>query len=162
MQRPILTDSERSFLIAAPRAVLATTAADGHVRLVPVCFVVDELDDDAGHAVVWTPLDEKAKASADPRDLARVRDIVARPRATLLVDAWDEDWTRLGWLRCVGKARLVEPRELAPVVHRAIIGALRAKHPQYRDHDLEGRPLIRIAVERAVSWGSLEPPKAPG
>jgi hypothetical protein len=75
---------------------------------------------------------------------------------TLLVDIWDEDWTQLGWLRCVGTATLAEPGELAPMALHRVAEALRAKHPQYRDHDLEGRPLIRITVERAVSWGRLD------
>jgi PPOX class probable F420-dependent enzyme len=156
MQRPSLTGSERAFLAAARRAVLATTAANGQARLVPICFVVAEHEDELGRTVIWSPLDEKPKSAADPRDLARIRDILARPAVTLLVDTWSEDWTRLGWLRCAGMARLVEPGELEPGAHQRIIEDLRAKHPQYRGHGLESRPLIRIEVERAFSWGSLE------
>ena len=28
---------------------------------------------------------------------------------TILVDEWDEDWTRLAWLRMDGRAKLLEP-----------------------------------------------------
>jgi hypothetical protein len=37
------------------------------------------------------------------------------------------------------------------------IGALRAKYEQYADHALEDRPLIRISVSSATSWGDLRP-----
>ena len=88
--------------------------------------------------------------------LARVRDIAADPRVTILVDRWDEDWTRLAWLRAEGRATLLEPgaghRE-----HSAAVAALRAKYSQYETHRLEQRPLTRITIERVISWGSLEP-----
>ena len=29
------------------------------------------------------------------------------------------------------------------------------KHPQYRDHALEERPIIRVAIERVTWWGDL-------
>jgi hypothetical protein len=29
---------------------------------------------------------------------------------------------------------------------------LREKYPQYREHALETRPVIRIRIERVVSW----------
>ena len=51
-----------------------------------------------------SPLDEKPKRSADPHDLARVRDVLARPAVSLLVHRWDEDWSRLGWVRLDGLA----------------------------------------------------------
>jgi len=153
MQRPILTGSERAFLAAARRAVLATTAADGHARLVPVCFVVDEHEDELGRTIAWSPLDEKPKSIGDPRGLARVRDILARPAVTLLVDAWSEDWAALGWLRCGGTASLVEPGDPS---HARVVRSLRGKYPQYGTQALEGRPVIRIAVDQATAWGAID------
>ena len=138
---PVLTPADRRLLAAARTATLATVDGEGRPRLVPVCFVLL-------HGVVWTPLDEKPKAVADVRSLARVRDIVERPAVTLLVDRWSEDWSELAWLRLAGSARLVEP-DLVP---GSVLVALRAKYPQYRDHDLERRPMIRISIERATSW----------
>ena len=98
---PVLTPAERELLATARRATLATTAADGRPRLVPVCFVI--LDD-----VVWTPLDEKPKVVDDLRSLARVRDILDRPGVSLLVDRWSEDWSELAWLRIHGRATVVD------------------------------------------------------
>ena len=140
-----LTGEARFFVKAARRATLATIAGDGRPRLVPVCFVI------AGE-VAFIPIDEKPKDTADPLELARVRDIARRPAVTLLVDRWDEDWSRLGWVRLEGRAAIVNP---TMPDHAAAVVALRAKYPQYRTHDLGGRPAIRIGIERVVSWGQL-------
>ena len=126
----------------ARRATLGTIAPDGRPRLVPVCFVlVGEL--------VFIALDDKPKRSADPMELARVQDILARPTVSLLVDVWDEDWSKLGWVRVDGLADLVGARATG---HAEAVAALRAKYPQYAGHALDGRPLIRIAIERVVAW----------
>ena len=86
-------------------------------------------------------------------DLARVRDILARPEVSLLVDRWDEDWTRLAWLRLSGTATLIEPTRNEDGEHAAATTALRAKYSQYETHRLEANPLIRIAIDRVTSWG---------
>jgi PPOX class probable F420-dependent enzyme len=144
---PLLSTVQRAFLESARRAVLATIAPDGHPRLVPICFVVT-----GEPPILYTPLDDKPKRSDDPLALARVRDIRADPRVTVLVDHWDEDWTRLAWLRGEGRATLLEPGA-APAEHARMVVALRAEYPQYANHRLGQRPLIRIAIERVVAWG---------
>lgn len=112
----------------------------------PICFVLFE-------QVLYSPIDEKPK-TPDPRSLARIRDIERRADVSVLIDRWDEDWERLAWLRADGRARLTdEAAERA-----AAIETLRAKYPQYATHDLESRPLIRIAIERVRSWGDLSDP----
>ena len=113
----------------------------------PICFVLD-----VRHPVVYTPLDEKPKTVDEPHDLARVRDVLADPKVSVLVDRWDEDWAALAWLRCRGTASLLEPGEGR---HGSVVAALRAKYPQYESHRLEGRPIIMIAIEHATSWGAL-------
>lgn len=145
----ILSSAERRFVTSARRITLVTSAADGTPRPVPICFVLaDE------RAVLFSPLDEKPKRPDDPMALARVRDISADPRVAVLVDRWDEDWTRLAWLRGVGTA-VVTPPSLAD--HVGIVAALRAKYPQYSAHRLEARPLIRVTIERVTSWGAVGP-----
>ncbi len=145
---PLLSAAQRAFLESARRAVLATIAPDGHPRLVPICFVV------AGEPpILYTPIDDKPKRSHDPLALARVRDIEADPRVTVLVDRWDEDWTRLAWLRCVGIATVTPPSKTD---HPDVVAALRAKYPPYAGHRLEVRPLIRVTIERATSWGTID------
>jgi len=140
-----LSGRELELLREARRAVLATLAPDGTARLVPIAFVFAE-------GVIYSPLDEKPKTVTDPRDLARVHDIEQRPRVSVLVDEWDEDWSRLGWLRLQGDARLISPDGESVPEHFGAVSLLRSKYPQYRSHALESRPIIRIEVLRARSW----------
>ena len=179
---PILDAEQRVFLAAARSGTLATVAPDGLPRLVPCCFVLvggaGPVEDagvtsratagrggplaggegsSAGQrgktAVLYTPLDEKPKRVVDPRALARVRDLVKRPDVALLVDRWSEDWTELAWLRIRGRAALLEPGD-APDEHAGAVAALRVKYPQYREHRLEDRALIRIEVLGAIWWSA--------
>lgn len=143
-----LEASQRELLGEARRAVLATIAPDGRPRLVPCAYAFAE---DEG-LTIYSALDEKPKSVADPRDLARVRDIVARPRVTLLVDRWSEDWAQLAWLRLDGTGTLLEPTDTADSEHALAVGLLRARYPQYATHNLESRPLIRVSVERISGW----------
>ena len=138
-----LTAADLALLTEARRASLATIAPDGRPRLVPVCYAV--VDD-----TIWIALDEKPKAVDDVRDLARVRDVVARPDVTLLVDRWSEDWTELAWVRVHGTVRLVEPDD-AP---GAIVQALRDRYPQYSGHALEAAPMLAIEVTGPRRWGA--------
>jgi PPOX class probable F420-dependent enzyme len=149
--RSALSSTERTFLASARRAVLATIAPDGRPRLVPICFVVDP-----SLQVIYSPLDDKPKRVDDVRRLARVLDILARPDVAVLVDRWDEDWSRLAWLRLGGEAGLLEPTQ--DEVHSRVLAAMRDKYPEYIAHDLETRPIIRIAIEAVTSWGLDAPP----
>ena len=154
---PVLTSAQRAFLESARRAVLATIGRDGLPRLVPICFIVDE-----ARPILSVPLDDKPKRSEDPTVLARVRDLLADPRVSVLVDRWDEEWTRLAWLRCQGRAVLSDPASADVAVHARTVAALRRKYPQYATHRLETRPMIRIEIDRVTSWGPLELPAPPG
>ena len=105
--------------------------------------------------IVYTPVDEKPKRSPNVAALARVRDIDARPSVTLLADRWDEEWGRLGWIRMYGTAALLAPNDADAPEHAAAVALLRAKYEQYRTHRLEALPVIRIALERVVTWGDV-------
>jgi PPOX class probable F420-dependent enzyme len=153
-RNPVLLPSQRDSLMRARRAVLATIAPDGRPRLVPICFVLDP-----DGPVLCSPLDEKPKDVADVRELARVRDVLRDSRVTVLVDTWDEDWSRLGWLRCDGRASLLEVMGGSADEHGAAVRALRSKYPQYATHDLASRPMLRIELVHATGWvASDEPP----
>src|SRR5262245_7610303 len=151
-----LNPAERAFIEAQRRGVLATVGADGRPRLVPICYVLGNEPDTLGRTLLYSPLDEKPKRTDDPKALQRVRDLLVLPAATVLVDRWDEDWTRLAWVRCYGVGELIEPEPREVEEHASAIAALRAKYPQYRRQKLEGRPVIRIRIDRTVSWGNLE------
>jgi PPOX class probable F420-dependent enzyme len=147
-----LAPAAMRLLADARRAVLATLRADGTPRLVPLAFAADP---DSTPLVIYSSLDEKPKSVADVHELARVRDIAARPRVGLLVDRWSEDWRDLEWLRLDGVARLLEPGAGADAVeHGRAVELLRARYPQYTTQRLEERPVLRIAVERVAGWSA--------
>jgi PPOX class probable F420-dependent enzyme len=102
-------------------------------RLLPVTFAVWEGE-------VWSAIDQKPKRAGEP---ARVRRLRRRPEAALLVDRYDDDWSRLAWLELRGPVS-VEP--LGPA-----LDALVAKYPQYSEARPQG-PLLRLAPERFASW----------
>ena len=149
-----LSPAELAFLAAARTATLATIDPTGRPRLVPICFVVASSEGAVDGLVLYSPLDEKPKTVADPRALARVRDIGARPAVWLLIDRWSEDWAQLAWLRLHGQAFLVEPGAVPP----GVLAALRAKYPQYLTHALEDRPMLTIGIEATTSWGLAREP----
>jgi PPOX class probable F420-dependent enzyme len=152
----ILQPEQRSFLAVARTAILATTTPDGRPRLVPICFIVGD-EDRLGRPRLYSPLDEKPKRTGDVHDLARVRDLLVLPEASLLVHRWSEDWSRLGWLRFHGRGEILEPEPHEREEHAAAVADLRAKYPQYSTQEIEHRPIIRVTIDRALSWGDLSP-----
>ena len=123
----------RDLLAQARVARLALLDEEDLPRVLPVTFAVFE-------GAVWSAIDQKPKRAAEP---ARVRRLRRRPEAALLVDRYDDDWSRLAWLELRGPVS-VEP--LGPA-----LDALIAKYPQYSEARPRG-PLLRLAPERFASW----------
>ncbi len=141
-QRRSLTDREATFAQRQRVAHLATSDAEGHPSVVPVCYAFD------GQRF-YTPLDEKPK-SVEATHLRRVQNIEARGEASLVIDIYDDDWSRLGYLLISGHAALLAPD--APDHHRAI-ELLRARYPQYVGMRLEDQLIIALDPDRVTSWG---------
>ena len=130
-------------------ARLATADASGAPHLVPVCFVLD----DAG--TVWTPIDGKPKST---RALRRVKNLAENPRASLLVDHYEEDWRELRWVAVHGHGELVTGGDAVASALRS----LRDKYPQYAEIEV-GPEAIRLVPERIVAWSAAgSPPSRAG
>jgi len=130
----------RARLSSARVGHLATVRPDGGPHVVVCCFAVqgDRL---------WTAVDAKRKTTTRLQRLDNVR---AHPRASLLVDHYEEDWDELWWVRADGAAAvLVEGAE-----HEAALAALAAKYPQYARSPPRGA-VIAVAVERWVGWSAV-------
>ncbi|MCA9863696.1 MAG: TIGR03668 family PPOX class F420-dependent oxidoreductase [Thermomicrobiales bacterium] len=123
---------------------LATADASGTPAVVPVCYAVLDVD---GMPAVAIAIDEKPKGN--PRALQRVRNILARPEVSLIVDDYSEDWRSLAWVLVRGEARLVEPGEAE---HNRALAAVRAKYQQYAHMRLEQLPVILIERLTTTSW----------
>lgn len=140
--RATLTEAEIAFVRAQRVARLATADGDGHPHVVPVCYAFDG-------ARFYTPLDEKPKRVAG-NELRRVRNIEARHEASLLVDQYDDDWSRLGYVLVHGRADVLMPEDVA---HAHALVLLRERYLQYRTMKLETHPVIVITPDHVVSWG---------
>jgi PPOX class probable F420-dependent enzyme len=137
--RITLTPEDRARVAHARVARLATVRPDGTPHLVVVTFALH------GDTVV-TAVDDKPKRS---HDLQRLRNLEERPAAAVLVDHYDEDWSRLWWVRLDGDGQVIrdEPRRteaLAPLV---------AKYGQYRHASPRG-PVVVLTVRSAASWSA--------
>ena len=121
-------------------AHLATADAAGKPLVVPVCFA-------CGKGSIYSVVDEKPKRVPAAR-LRRLRNIEANPQVALLVDHYEEDWSRLSYILAEGTAELLP----AGKEQRAAIGLLRRKYAQYRRMKLANKPVIKISPRRLISW----------
>ena len=140
--RTTLTEAEIAFVHAQRVARLATSDADGHPHLIPVCYAFDGV-------CFYTPLDEKPKR-VEASALSRVRNIEARHEAALLIDQYDDDWSQLGYVLVHGHADLLSPQDPAHV-HALVL--LRRRYPQYLSMALETHQIIAITPQHVTSWG---------
>ena len=140
----MLSDVQRGFIETRRVGHLATADAGRAPHLVPVCYAL------AGEALYIT-IDEKPKRRDVP--LKRVRNILENPQTAFVVDRWDENWSRLGWVMLRGRAEILESGE----EHHRAQALLRERYLQYRAMNLAGLPVIAIRIARAASWGDLSP-----
>jgi PPOX class probable F420-dependent enzyme len=125
-------------------ARLAYVDEEDRPRVLPVTFAV-------ARGAVWSAIDdEKPKRTPKP---ARLRHLRRRPGAALLVDVYDDDWSRLAWVQLLGTVELL-PVESEPEA----IEALARKYPPYAERTPPG-PLLRLSVERALQWRSAGSPR---
>lgn len=135
---PALVEAEaRRRLAAARHATLATAGADATPHAVPVTFAVAD-------GTLYSAVDDKPKRSAR---LRRLDNLAVNPAASVLVEEWHEDWTRLWWVRADGTARVLHEGP----EHAAAVAALRVKYAQYADHALTGA-VVAVALVRVTGW----------
>jgi len=123
---------------------LATADAAGRPLVVPVCYVFDG-------ARCYSAVDAKPKRT---RELRRLKNIAANPQASLVVDVWDEDWSRLAWVIVEGRAEVLR----AGAEFTRAIDLLLAKYPQYRTMGLDRAEGAAVALQpaRLLAWRGLD------
>ncbi len=121
----------------APVARLASVGADGRPHIVPVVFVLDG-------ETIYSVVDRKPKRTGR---LKRLENLRARPAAALLADHYEEDWSRLWWVRADGRARVLDSdnREAAQA-----IALLAARYPEQR----AAGAVLAVDVERWSGWSA--------
>lgn len=121
----------------APVARLATIHPRGRPHVVPITFAA------AGDTIV-TAVDDKPKTTTD---LQRLKNIEANPAASVLIDHYEEDWSRLWWVRGDGTAQIVS----GGAAWEQAVERLTLKYPPYRDRAPRG-PVIVVTIDRWASW----------
>lgn len=140
----MLTEQQRRFLAVQRIARLATADAAGRPHVVPICYAL------SGNTVYFT-VDEKPKKKPGAR-LKRLSNLRENPFAALVVDRYDEDWSRLGWVMLQGRAEILGSGD----EHDLAQASLRARYPQLAAMRIEGLPVVAVRVDHAASWGQLE------
>src|SRR5260370_10519767 len=120
-------------------ARLATVGRDGRPHIVPITFALD-------HDAIYFAVDFKPKKTAD---LQRLRNIEANPSVSVLVDHYEDDWTKLWWVRVDGRARIV----IDGAVFEKGIALLMQRYSAYKSAR-PARPVVAIAVERMTGWSA--------
>jgi PPOX class probable F420-dependent enzyme len=139
----MLSEREREFLAERRVAYLATADRGAVPHVVPVCFA---LADDT----LYITIDEKPKRVSG-RALKRIRNIAENPAVAVVIDRYDEDWTRLGWVMLHGRAEiLTEGTE-----HDEAQALLRSHYPQLGAMQIARLAVIAVRIERTTSWGNL-------
>ncbi|MCW2803386.1 MAG: hypothetical protein QOF52_1986 [Propionibacteriaceae bacterium] len=130
----------RRLVEAAPVGRLASVTPEGRPHVVPVCFVLD-------HDTIYTAVDHKPKRTSR---LQRLANLEHDERCSLLIDRYEDDWTRLWWVRLDGRGRVgTDITERARAIER-----LTAKYHQYAAHP-PGGDVIAIDISRWAGWTAV-------
>ncbi len=140
----MLSADERAFAERHRVAHLATADVGGAPHVIPICYaLVGEL--------FYFVIDEKPKRTRT--GLKRLRNIAANPQVALVIDDYDEDWTRLAYLLVQGRAAVVDDR----AEYAGALATLRDRYAQYRVMPLafETHPMVCITPARGHLWRAL-------
>lgn len=139
-----MTGEQAAFVAAQRVGRFATADARGNPHVVPVCFALSDRS-------LYVTIDEKPKSG---RPLKRLRNLAENASVAFVVDRYDEDWSRLGWVMLRGRAEVL----LDGAEHDAAQAMLRERYVQYRAMRLAALPVIALRIERVASWGDLSVP----
>ncbi len=130
----------RRRMLSARVARLATIAPDGRPHLVPIVFVIHR-------QTLYTAVDGKPKRS---RRLQRIENARSRPDVTVLADQYEDDWSRLWWVRLDGRARVLDAGDEAELALRL----LTERYEQYR-REQPGLPVLAIDIRTWRGWEAV-------
>ena len=140
-----------NLLTTWPLARLATTNVDGSPHQVPIVFAWLS-------GCFWAPIDGKPKHNRQP---LRVVNALANPAASILIDSYEEDWSRLWWIRAQIEISVVEPTKASTNVQKItaeVVEKLKAKYPQYGSTEVLREPATMLSMSPTAwtSWCASE------
>ena len=136
-------DTAEERLAAARVGRLATVTPHGRPHVVPVCFALHE-------TTLYITIDAKPKRASGTA-LKRVQNILENPAVAVVVDRYDEDWTRLGWVMLRGRAEILDDG----TEHDDAQALLRSRYPQLGPMQIAHLPVIALRIARVTSWGNV-------
>jgi len=139
----ILSDAERAFLDDHRVARLATADDTGAPHAIPIVYALVD-------GRIYFVIDEKPKRTRTR--LKRLQNIRQNPKVAMLIDDYDDDWSRLAYLLVQGHAEVVTDRD----EYTHTLAVLRGRYPQYQHMPLafDTHPMVRITPERQHLWHS--------
>jgi PPOX class probable F420-dependent enzyme len=141
-----ITHVLEEFIERARVARLATVDYASKPYLVPVVFVFD-----GNHFFI--PIDQKRK-TVKPQKLKRIKNIQDNPNVALLIDKYNEDWTKLAFVMIQGKASIITSKTQGNIQLQEAYKKLTTKYRQYQKIRLSEMCII-IKPEKVVSWGAI-------
>jgi len=138
----MLSVSQDMFLRSARAGHLATSDKQGRPHVIPFCYVFD------GESI-YSVLDGKPKTTP-LRQLRRIRNILENSHVSVVIDHYEEDWSRLHFVLISGEASLLE----SGGEWLNAIALLRDKYPQYEQMDLDESPVIKIDPITYFPWSA--------
>jgi PPOX class probable F420-dependent enzyme len=144
----VINDKNFKTIIDKARvARLATVDTEFKPHLIPVVFVFD-------NGRYFIPIDEKTKRSR-PEKLKRAKNIQQNPNVALLVDEYNEDWTKLFFIMIQGKACIIGGKELQQQNDLLLLEKaqklLSDKYLQYQKTGI-GEYVIMIIPQKVITW----------
>ena len=123
----------RARVAAASVMRVGTVDEGGRVHLVPIVFVIEG-------DTVYSSTDD------DPPP-KRLRNLERNPEVSLIVDAYDEDWSNVWWVRMRGTGRAITNGPERDHARRL----LTERYPQF-EGDPGGGPIIAVDIEEWRGW----------
>ena len=132
-------------------ARLATVDSECKPHLVPVVFAFDG-------EYYYIPIDAKTKQEpSKPEKLKRVKNIQTNPNIALLIDEYNEDWTKLYFIMIQGRALLISNKKgvqqnellLIEKAHKV----LSEKFHHYQKIGI-GEYVIMIYPQKIITWNN--------
>ena len=139
----------KTIIDKATVARLATVDSECKPHLIPVVFVYD-------NDYYFIPIDQKSKRSK-PENLKRIKNIQQNPNVALLIDQYNEDWTKLYFIMIQGKASIIGGKELEQneqVLLEKAHKLLSAKYVQYQKIGI-GEYVIMIVPQKVITWKNV-------
>ena len=104
---------------------------------------------------IYSAVDDKPKRTPH---LQRLANIASEPRVSVLADHYEDDWSKLWWVRADGRAEILHDGAKQEQERDHALDLLAERYRPYRERRPSGA-VIRVDVQRWTTWP--EPESAP-